>query len=42
MGPSFRMNFVFQNVFSTEYRQREYYLFPGRYFFFGFEWRFLN
>ncbi len=39
---NYRMHFVFQNVFSTAYRQREYLTIPGRYFYFGFDWRFLN
>jgi len=39
---SYQMYFVFQNVFSTAYREREYLTLPGRYFYFGFEWDFLN
>lgn len=38
----FRFNFVFQNVLSTVYRAREYITFPGRYFYYGFTWNFLN
>ncbi|HWR81880.1 MAG TPA: hypothetical protein VN285_01105, partial [Candidatus Deferrimicrobium sp.] len=38
----FRMNFVFQNVFNRAYRSREHITFPGRYFYYGLTWSFLN
>ncbi len=42
MGDDFRMHFVFQNALSVEYSRREYFTTPGRFFYFGFEWKFLN
>ncbi len=39
---SFRFHWVIQNVFSTQYQERDYFLQPGRYNFFGFSWDFLN
>ncbi len=38
----FRFNFVFQNVFSRPYESRDYILFPGRYFYYGIRWEFLD
>jgi hypothetical protein len=38
----FRFHFVFQNVLSNVYRAREYITFPGRYFYYGLTWSFLN
>ncbi|MBN1212995.1 MAG: hypothetical protein JXA92_10490 [candidate division Zixibacteria bacterium] len=39
---SFRFHYVFQNVLATQYNGRDYYLFPGRYSYYGFTWDFLD
>ncbi|MFQ6008960.1 MAG: hypothetical protein ACE5K8_08435, partial [Candidatus Zixiibacteriota bacterium] len=38
----FRFHFVFQNALSNVYSAREYITFPGRYFYYGLTWSFLN
>ncbi|MEW5993513.1 MAG: hypothetical protein AB1744_03860 [Candidatus Zixiibacteriota bacterium] len=38
----FRFNLVFQNVFGRVYRSRELNTFPGRYFYYGIEWHFID
>jgi hypothetical protein len=38
----FRFHFVFQNVLANVYSAREYITFPGRYFYYGLTWSFLN
>ncbi len=38
----YRMHFIFQNTLSEPYRSREYQTLPGRYFYYGFTWNFLN
>jgi len=39
---SFRFHYVFQNLLATQYNGRDYYLFPGRYNYYGFTWDFLD
>ncbi|MBU8933016.1 MAG: hypothetical protein KOO62_03315 [candidate division Zixibacteria bacterium] len=38
----YRMHFVFQNLFDNQYRARERLTFPGRFFYYGFTWNFLD
>jgi hypothetical protein len=38
----YKMHFVFQNVLGTQYQSREYNTRPGRFFYYGFTWNFLN
>jgi hypothetical protein len=38
----YKMHFVFQNVLGTQYQSREYITNPGRLFYYGFTWNFLN
>lgn len=42
LNDDYRMHFVFQNILQRAYAQRDYLTLPGRFFYFGFEWRFLN
>ncbi|HOD67588.1 MAG TPA: hypothetical protein PK186_11005 [candidate division Zixibacteria bacterium] len=42
LNDDYRMHFVFENVLSRAYSQRDYLVFPGRYFYLGFEWSFLD
>ena len=39
---NYKMHFVFQNVLGTQYQSREYITNPGRLFYYGFTWNFLN
>jgi hypothetical protein len=39
---SFRFHYIFQNIVSREYEQREYFRRLGRYNYWGFVWNFLN
>ena len=39
---SFRFHYVFQNMISRVYEQREYFQRLGRYNYWGFVWNFLN
>ena len=38
----YKMHFVFQNVLGIQYQSREYITYPGRFFYYGFTWNFLN
>jgi len=38
----YRMHFVFQNILDNQYRARERITFPGRFFYYGFTWNFLD
>ncbi len=39
---NYKMHFVFQNVLNTQFQSREYNIQPGRFFYYGFTWDFLN